>query len=322
MAATVLDKDYIYHPGTLFLKVLRPHTKKGKGCRVLDGRSILRGPVYNIELQDGKIYFNIKESTTTVRGRLNALNLISHDWLQAQPSRSRQRRQQRRDKEAVEEIMAQNGEVEDGDEEGINTLDGLDPTLLHQESPFHGLDFTCQRAILMCHSLPRQGFYDFTEDTAHDQRESLFQSSTTKEGLIVDKYLPRVPGNGLLIIRGATGIGKTTFSTKALHLQLMRKQRLLTMAATNQAVNNMAQRLFAHVGGEDYFLMFRFWTERLELHIVKSTDPTNLAKAAARLTKNHSSNTGYSIDNSLAISILKLAGLVDTTNKKILDMRD
>ena len=36
------------------------------------------------------------------------------------------------------------------------------------------------------------------------------------------KYLPRVP-QGLLMIRGAAGVGKTSCSTGVLHLQLVRK---------------------------------------------------------------------------------------------------
>jgi superfamily I DNA and/or RNA helicase len=117
-------------------------------------------------------------------------------------------------------------------------------------------------------------------------------------------------------------LGKTTFSTRVLHLQLLRRKRVLSMAATNQAVNNIASRTFAQVAGvEDDFLLFRFWTERLELDIVKSTDPTNIASVAARITKGYSANIGYDVDRSLANAILQLAGLKATTNKKTLELR-
>jgi hypothetical protein len=77
------------------------------------------------------------------------------------------------------------------------------------------------------------------------------------------------------------------------------------MAAINQAVNNIASRMFTQVADvEDDFLMFRFWTERLELDIVKSTDITNIAVVAARITKGYSANIGYDIDRSLASAIL------------------
>ncbi|PMD33156.1 hypothetical protein L207DRAFT_590222 [Hyaloscypha variabilis F] len=291
------------------------------GCtKVLDDRQIPSGPEYKVALADVNIHLDIKESTTTVKARFNALNLVSHDWLQAQPSRNCQRKQQN-DKEIGEEILARIAEG-NVDGEDADDRDDVDPSSLHIDSPFMKCNFEAQRALLMCHSLPFQQFYDFTEGTTDAQRNSLFGGSTTKERLVVDKYLCQVPG-GILIIRGAAGVGKTSYSILVLHLHLLRKKRILTMAATNQAVNNITERLFAQVGQENEFLLFRFWTERLELDIVLSTEPSNLATVAAKFAQKHAKkNIGYAFEHSLANAILKLAGLIPTTNKKILELKE
>jgi hypothetical protein len=250
--AVVLDNDNIYHPGSLLLQVQRPRATRGRDRPALDDRVIPSGPKYDLDLADVDIYLDIKESTTTVKTRLNALNLISNQWLDAQPSRSRRCRHPHDNSENPEDLLNQLG-LDDGDEEDFA------PAPLHPENPFTDVDFRNQMSILMCYSLPREQIYDFTEGTSAEQRQSIFQGCTQKEKLVVDKYLHRVPSNGLLMIRGAAGVGKTAFSTRVLHLQLLRRKRLLTMAATNQAVNNIASRMFTQVADvKDDFLMFRF----------------------------------------------------------------
>jgi len=89
--ATVLDKNTITHPGTLFLSIERPHAIIEGKHEYIDNRPIPSGPGYMVDLEDVDIYLDIRESLTTVKTPLNALNLLSESWIATQPT-SRKRR--------------------------------------------------------------------------------------------------------------------------------------------------------------------------------------------------------------------------------------
>ncbi|PMD22742.1 hypothetical protein NA56DRAFT_701820 [Hyaloscypha hepaticicola] len=122
-----------------------------------------------------------------------------------------------------------------------------DPTQPENNSPFAGIDFSTQVAILICHSPPTRRFYNFVEGTTKEEVDSIFKTCLPDEIVYLEKFLPRVP-QSVLMIRGAAGVGKTSFSTRVLHLQLVRKKVVLTMAATNQATNNICDRTIAQLG--------------------------------------------------------------------------
>jgi len=159
--------------------------------------------------------------------------------------------------------------------------------------------------------------YNFVEGASKEQLESIFRTCTTDEIIYLDKFLPRVP-QGLLMIRGAAGVGKTSFSTRVLHLQLIRKKIVLTMAATNQATNNICDRTITQLGAAyDDSLVFRFWNDQLEQDIIRAANPKN-----PQATKKYSANIGYNFSRSLANGVLQLAGVIDTKNTKIIALRD
>lgn len=139
-----------------------------------------------------------------------------------------------------------------------------DPTQPENNSPFAGIDFSTQVAILICHSPPTRRFYNFVEGTTKEEVDSIFKTCLPDEIVYLEKFLPRVP-QSVLMIRGAAGVGKTSFSTRVLHLQLVRKKVVLTMAATNQATNNICDRTIAQLGDAyNDALVFRSWNDQLE----------------------------------------------------------
>jgi len=138
----------------------------------------------------------------------------------------------------------------------------------------------------------------------------------------LDKYLTRVP-QGLLMIRGAAGVGKTSFSTRILHLQLVRRKVVLTMAATNQATNNICDRTINQLGAAyDDSLVFRFWNDQLEQDIIRAANPKNPQATVDKAIKKYSGSIGYNFSRSLANGVLQLAVVIDTKNTKIIALRD
>jgi hypothetical protein len=125
------------------------------------------------------------------------------------------------------------------------------------------------------------------------------------------------------MIRGAAGVSKTSFSTRVLHLQLIRKKIVLTMAATNQATNNICDRTITQLGAAyDDSLVFRFWNDQLEQDIIRAANPKNPQATVDKAIKKYSGNIGYNFSRSLANGVLQLAGVIDTKNSKIIALRD
>ena len=86
LKATVLDNNTITHLGTVFLSIERPHAIIEGKHEYIDNRPIPSGAEYMVDLEDVDIYLDIHESLTTVKTRLNALNLLSESWIATQPT--------------------------------------------------------------------------------------------------------------------------------------------------------------------------------------------------------------------------------------------
>lgn len=98
--------------------------------------------------------------------------------------------------------------------------------------------------------------------------------------------------------------------------------RLIVMASSNQAVNNIAKRVIKQVGEDEDILLFRYGSENIEAEIVRGCDPTNIEQKTRKVIETKRSNLGYHLNMSLANQVLKVAGLVETKNKKILKLRE
>lgn len=87
-------------------------------------------------------------------------------------------------------------------------------------------------------------------------------------------------------------------------------------AATNQTVNNIAQRLLNRHSGDGEFLMFRFWTHSIELELAIPLDPLSLQYSGKKPKGTEECNIGFDFEVSLANTMAKLGVLLKTENKK------
>ncbi len=281
---------------------------------MFDNRPFPSGDRYITELEDISHFLDVHGSMTTFRTRLNDLNMLSEEWLAAQPSSGKAKKCQ--DDDSHEEFY-ENDTAPSDDEDGID--DPMAPNPMHPENPFAAINFKNQMSILQFKSILKPFLHDFTKGTTREVRDLIFATCTAKEKNVLENYLNRVP-NGILIIKGAAGVGKTAFSTRVLHIQVAGGKRVLVTASANQAVNDISTCRHPQLLNEEY-LFFRFWAERLEFDIIKSCDPTNVEATVEKMSKKKPSNIGYDIDFSLANAVLKLAGLRQTKNAKILELR-
>ena len=208
-----------------------------------------------VDLEDVDIYLDIRESLTTVKTRLNALNLLSETWIATEPTsrkRGTLKRQgvaqndddgreiivshldgddgnrnehlQAREEQGIGEFVVEHhddhlsnhGEAGDSEEqtateEGTQspppavetsvTPANLAPepsgdgtaseeagksaadAIPENKSPFAGIDFSTQRAILMCHNLPTRHALSRVRPRssykAHSKRAHLMRLSTS-----------------------------------------------------------------------------------------------------------------------------------------------
>jgi hypothetical protein len=254
----------------------------------------------------------VVDSTVTVRARLNALNPISQDWIrdinQSTPQSDRRSHQRRQSQlpECKTFVEAYGGDAEpvssDDESDDYDTDSGSPPKAPSRPeiTPEMQESFVDQRTLPMDRKLRRKMPYNYLRGLTDEMVEEAFQTCTRKEKKAARKYLKRVP-NGLLILKGAAGCGKTFPLQRVLELQLRRERRVIVTAPTNQATNNIAERM--QEPNDDKYLMFRTWSDRVKRDIAKSCDPKNIDRTVKRITaKTHDNlryNTRYSLANAL-----------------------
>jgi hypothetical protein len=65
-----------------------------------------------------------------------------------------------------------------------------DPAQPENNSPFAGIDFSTQVAILMCHNLPTRRVYNFVQGATKEQVDSIFKICLPDEIVYLEKFLP------------------------------------------------------------------------------------------------------------------------------------
>jgi len=128
---------------------------------------------------------------------------------------------------------------------------------------------------------------------------------------------------GLLIIKGPLGCGKTVTQIEIIELRMRAGDRVVGSSGANSAVNNLLHRSLKMQKDFDERLNIRMFSPSLETRCIESyivgapedTDPIGLGhKQLSKLQ--------YDLEYSMAGYVLKLAGVMPTTNKFILKMRE
>jgi hypothetical protein len=174
------------------------------------------------------IYIQLKESTRTVRARLNALGLMH--------PRAAKRNQTPSDPA---------GACDAGDEAEtiLNMVAGEEADEMEIGPAYVRklIDYTRQRAIIVGHEVSEVKPYDFFETLSEEQNTEVLSKCTERQREALREIARSAP-NGILPIVGAGGTGKTTFTIRLLRAAFLQGKTALVTSSTKAAVNNIAIR--------------------------------------------------------------------------------
>ncbi|KAF4637976.1 hypothetical protein G7Y89_g110 [Cudoniella acicularis] len=278
--ATVLKNTEITHPGA-FLNTARLKSVGRDGhVIILDTREVTGEEEYNVDLEAVPIYLEISESATTVRRRIAALNEFVADLRPTNAesaARNRKSNNVNGDNEETNEAHLE-GEAQENEDGEVQ----INPLAFLAETP---INFRDQRALVISKILEDMWEHDFVHPLSPKQFQELLANCTPDQKASLEGYFRRVP-QGICLIKGPAGTGKSFLLRKAIEIQLVGRKTVLLVASSIQTVNMMAQNLFEQFS-EGQYLMVCAWTEHIEADIVKKAD----------------------------------AGLINTTNPKLLALR-
>lgn len=134
----------------------------------------------------------------------------------------------------------------------------------------------------------------------------------------------RVVHCGLLILQGPPGTCKTTAMCIVLEMRARAGDHVVAASGAISAVNNLYHRQHAINPDVDGRLYIRMYSPSMETRYVMAFKPSSTTKGTAPvidIEKKQSAKLGYDLATSMAGSVCKLAGVVPTSNRVILELR-
>ena len=302
--AVVIERDTIHHTGTLLVKVWRRYDGS-----IPQQQPIIHYPEWAPWNSYVNVYIKLIESTKTVRKRLNALNSMHPD----EEFRSAKRKTAV-DGETFGEIIHDEVDSEYGAES--TTAHDIDPNI--PKVPAYipkKFSFASLRSILLGLNANELSSSNFFGDLSPGQIESLLTGLTDAQKGDLRAILSSVPLN-ILAMHGCAGAGKTWCMITIIRIMLAQNKKSLVCSSTNAAVNNICNR-FAQRDSNEEYVKIRLHPEQFEVAEILRFNPQKPIKGFGSMKKSkRAAKLGW--EYSLANTILKVAGVVATTNKKLL----
>jgi hypothetical protein len=201
-----------------------------------------------------------------------------------------------------------------GSQDGDGEETTASPTKAFGNQP-RQIEFSGQRALVTAQRLDREYVHDFLHPLSDEQINVLIDDCTEQQKLAIVDYFRRVL-NGILLIKGSAGAGKSFLLKKGIELQLEGGKSVLFSASANVGVNNISGHIF-ELDPQEKFLKIRFWSDHLKESILKKADPRKL-RNFARTIKSEADKKpdliGFVFDWSLESAVLKVAKVIPTNN--------
>jgi len=255
------------------------------------------------------IYIQLKESTRTVRARLNALGRMH--------PRAAKRYQAPSDPADVIDAMDEAEMILNmvtGDEEDADEME-IGPAYVQKM-----IDYASQRAIIIGHEVPEVKPYDFFETLSEERITEVISKCTERQREELREIARSAP-NGILPIAGAGGTGKTTVTIRLLRAALLQGKTALVTSSTNTAIDDIARCAAADMDNEE-FLYVRVHLESLEHVAILSYDKRKGRKDGYESGKKAKRASKFCWEMSVAYRVLQVAGVIETQNARLLDLRE
>jgi hypothetical protein len=192
-------------------------------------------------------------------------------------------------------------------------------------------------SFLMGASLQSHEWVDFLEGLTEEQIQEGFKDFKPMQAQQAKPILRRVP-EGILMMTGPAGSGKTSASVTLVKLLRMKGGIIGGFASANSAANHYCERTSKVFSPEEH-LMFRLWTESVELNMLKKCNPDSVLQflredpkptitlqkkkmVAARAAVNNTKRVGdyYIFGSSCCATVCRLVGMLPTENPILLEL--
>ncbi|KAE8443354.1 hypothetical protein EG329_001912 [Mollisiaceae sp. DMI_Dod_QoI] len=201
------------------------------------------------------------------------------------------------------------------DDESVNSADEDDPFCSHYI--LKKIDFHNQRSIPQGENIQRLWVYDLLQGLTEVQINNYLQHLTDRQRTELSVILQSLPC-GILPIHGCAGSGKTWITIALMEIARLRGLKCLAASSTNATVNNLASRFSGRTSKADH-LAIRLHPDHIEMCEILAYSPG----AARRGTgKKAERMKNYTFEHSVAATVLKVAGEIETSNPKLLEMQN